>query len=102
MHKVQRDNLCEHRIQEACKNKTAHWTLDDIDLVLRQLKHNKSRDPLGFANELFKPETAGTDLKQALLKMCNHMTKQQVFPESLIHCNITSLYKKQRFKNILQ
>ena len=98
LHKVQRDYLCEQRLDEACKNKTPPWTLGDIEVVLRQLKNNKSRDPLGFANELFKPDIAGADLKQALLKMCNNIKNQQVFPESLSQCNITSLYKNKGSK----
>ena len=30
LHKVQRDNLCEQRLDEERKNKTPQWTLGDI------------------------------------------------------------------------
>ena len=66
-----------------------------MEKVLKQLKNNKSRDPLGYANEVFKPENAGCDLKLALLKMSNRIKKELVFPESLSMCNITSLYKNK-------
>ena len=84
MHQLQRERLCESRIREAQNNITPDWTSD-----------NKSRDPLGFANEVFKPENAGVDLKLALLKMSNKIKKEQVFPESLGMCNISSLYKNK-------
>ena len=47
-----------------------------------------------MANELFKPEHAGEDLKLALLKMSNEIKKQQIFPKALGLCYISSLYKK--------
>ena len=56
-----------------------------------QLKSNKSRDTLGYSNEIIKPENAGKDLKFAVLKMSNKIKKDQQFPEALRHCNITSL-----------
>ena len=42
------------------------WTMKNLDVVLKYLKRNKSRDPLGYANELFRPETAGEDLILAI------------------------------------
>ena len=91
MHEVQREELWAKRLKEAQQNKTPEWTLEDLEIVLQQLKNNKSQDPLGFANEVFKPENAGTDLKLALLKMSNNMKDQQVFPQALAMCNISSL-----------
>ena len=95
---MQREELCKDTIEEAYKQKTPDWVIDDIDLVLKQLKNNKSRDPLGFGNEMFKPENAGTDLRKALLNMCNQIKNQQVFPEALSKCNVTSLYKNKGSK----
>ena len=69
--------------------------MNDLDIVLQQLKNGKSRDPLGYANELFKPENTGTDLKYAVLRLSNEIKKQQVFPEALSLCNIISLYKNK-------
>ena len=77
---MQRESLCIKRINEAQKNVTPYWSIEHLDIVLKQLMNGKSRDPLGFANELFKPENAGTDLKQAVLKMSNGMKNHQVFP----------------------
>ena len=43
-------------------NKSDPWTEDDIRKVLKSLKNDKCRDPLGLVNEIFKPPTAGDDL----------------------------------------
>lgn len=48
--------------------------MSDLQKVLKQLKNNKSRDPLGFANELFKPTNAGLDLQVATLKLINQIS----------------------------
>ena len=52
VHQVQREDLFEKQISEAQKNVTPEWTMEDLELVLKQLKNGKSRDPLGYANEL--------------------------------------------------
>ena len=95
MHKLQRENVCDERLKKAQENITQDWTLADLELVLIQLKNNKSRDPLGWANELFKPNCAGQDLKVAVLSMMNLIKRQQTVPETIKQCNITSIYKKK-------
>ena len=69
--------------------------MSDLEKVLKQLKNNKSRDPMGLANELFKPINAGEDLKIATLKLVNQIKTTQEFPDILKQCNITSLYKNK-------
>ena len=98
LHKVQQENIWDERFKEAQKNLTPDWTMGDLEVVLQQLKNKKSRDPLGLANELFKPNNAGKDLKLALLKLSNQIKKQQIFPEALGLSNITSLYKNKGSK----
>ena len=41
--------------------------MEQLEVVLEYLKNYKSRDPLGFANEIIKEDAAGDDLKLALL-----------------------------------
>ena len=69
-----------------------------MELVLIQLKNNKSRDPLGWANELFKPNCAGKDLKVAVPIMMNLNKRQQTVPETIKLCNITSICKKKGYR----
>ena len=57
------------------------------------MKTNKSRDALGYLNELFKPNVIGSDLKLALLKLMNKIKQNQEYPKCLELCNITSIFK---------
>ena len=98
LHKEQREDLCNQRLQQAQKNKTPDWTEKELERVLKQLKTHKSKDPLDMPNELFKPENIGSDLKIAVLKLMNRMKKQQKVPSHLKYCNITSLYKNKGSK----
>ena len=98
LYQKQREKLCDERLQEASENKTPPWDMEDVNIVLKQLKPNKSRDPLGFGNELFRPNNAGNDLKLAVLKMMNQIKDQQVVPEALKYCNISSIYKQKGSK----
>ena len=77
------------------KTKTPEWTMMDLNTVMKQLKNNKLRDPLGLANELFKPLNAGEDLRTATLKLMNQIKTTQKIPDILKQCNITSLYKNK-------
>ena len=94
-----KEDLCKLRLEKAKLNKTPPWTMKQLEVVLKSLKKNKSRDPLGFANELFHSNVAGDDLKQATLKLMNRIKAEQSFPESLEICNISSIYKNKNSRN---
>ena len=95
----EKELFCYKRLKDAKNNKTEPWTMDDLEAVLNQLKKNKSRDPLGYANEIFRPEVAGTDFKVAILKLMNKIKETQVFPEALEMCNISSIWKLKQSRN---
>ena len=63
--------MCKIGLQEAQEIKTPDLTVSDLDTVFKQLKNNKSRDPLGFPNKLFKAVIAGGHLKCTILTMMN-------------------------------
>ena len=44
-----------------------NWTMKNLEDVLKKLKNNKTMDPHGMINEIFKEGTIGFDLKCALL-----------------------------------
>ena len=73
-------------------NETPPWNIQDLKNVLDKLKNNKSRDPNGLANELFKEEAAGEDFKVAILKLMNRIKNEQKYPKCLEVCNITSIW----------
>ena len=92
-------SLCKNILKLAGSNKTPDWKMKDLKRVLKNLKKQKSRDPLGLANDIFRPEVAGDDLKLAIVKMMNHIKDQQKYPECLELCNISSIWKQKKSKN---
>jgi hypothetical protein len=82
-------------LKKAAKNKTLPWTMEQLDTVLKYLKRNKSRDPFGYANDLFKEDVAGKDLKVVLLKLSNCIKAEQMYPEVLEIYDISSIYKNK-------
>ena len=61
-----KSELWEWRLDELEGTKTKMWTIDDLNKVLKGLKSNKTRDPHGLINEIFKPGVIGEDLKLAM------------------------------------
>ena len=61
--------------------------------VLKGLKKEKCRDPLNLVNEIFRPEVAGKDLLEGLLKLLNSIKASQVFPKVFCFDDISSIYK---------
>ena len=97
--KTAKEELCKIRLKRAADNKTPPWTIEQLDIVLKYLKENKSRDPFGYANDIFKNNVAGDDLKYAILKLCNRIKSEQCFPEALENCDITAIYKNRGERN---
>ena len=91
--------LCKLRLNSARKKKTPPWTIEDLDHVLKNLKRNKSRDPMGYANELFHPNVAGDDLKKAIISLMNRIKSEQQYPEVLEVCDISSIFKNKGQRN---
>ena len=87
------NKLCENRLKNTKGNKSEPWTMHDLTEALKDIDKGKSRDAIGHANEIFKEDVAGTDLKLALLLFMNRIKSEHIFPEALDVCNITSLYK---------
>ena len=97
--KEAKENVANTVLEAARLTKTDPWYMDDLDIVLKQLKKNKSRDPHGLVNELFKEETAGDDLKLAILKLMNRIKDEQIYPKCLELCNISSIWKLKGPRN---
>ena len=87
--------LCKIRVKTSQRNKTEAWTMDDLKEALKQLGNDKSRDPEGHINEIFKESVAGTDLLKATLRIMNLIKKTQKYPHILEKCNISSIHKKK-------
>ena len=90
-----KENLCKKRLEEAQRNKTPPWTMEELLQVLGHPKKDAARDPIGYANELFHPEVAGTDLKNAVLTLLNLIKQTQTYPDKMEWCNISSIWKRK-------
>ena len=75
--------------------KAPPWNHDDLDSVLRSLKNNKTKDPNGMINEIFKAGCIGSDMKDALTKLFNGVRANQFLPLFMALSNITSLFKNK-------
>ena len=81
---------------EKCKSiKTVPWTIKERNVVLKNLKDNKPRDPKGYTSKIVKEDVAGKNLKEALPKLMNIMKQEQEVPDLIQLCNITTLYKNK-------
>ena len=88
-------DLWRRRQKALISNKSPDWTLKDLNKVLKSLKNNKSRDPHGFLNDIFKPGMAGQNLKMGILHLVNGVKKNFCFPQFLQWANITTIYKSK-------
>ena len=96
---IDKEELSEHRLDLAKASKSPPWTMKELETALKALKNNKSRDPLGNANEIFKTNVAGADLKLAILLLMNHIKNKHEYPEITRLCNISAIFKKGKRKN---
>ena len=97
--KNDKENLCKLRLKMAGRNITPDWTMKQLEVVLKYLKKNKSRDPFGYANDIFHIDVAGDNLKEAILILMNRIKKEQKYPKALEDCDISSIYKNKGTRN---
>ena len=90
-----KSELWDLKLEEMVATKTGLWTIEDLDRVLMALKANKTRDPHGVINELFKPGVLGEDLKLAMLQLLNCIKQEQKLPKFMQFANITTIYKRK-------
>ena len=82
------------KLKLAESHKSKPWTLSDLDKALGDLKNNKSRDPEGFLNEIFKKNVIGTNLKHSMLLMFNKIREKRQIPKIFNFDNITTVPKR--------
>ena len=70
------------------------WKMSDLEKALSNLKKNKSRDPEGYINEIFKTDVIGADLKRSLLLMFNKIRREKLIASFMNFANVTTVPKK--------
>ena len=91
--KACKEELFELRMNLANSAKSVPWTMDDLELVLKNLKHGKSRDPNGWVNDLFLNEVAGGKLKISMLRLFNKIKLENYIPDFIRKSDIATIYK---------
>ena len=66
---LEKMELRERRFSHLRTRSTDAWTKKELSVTLKTLKNNKSRDPAGLINEIFKPPLMGRDLEDTLLQL---------------------------------
>ena len=81
------------KMKLAQKRTSPDLTMADLDIVLSNLKNNKSRDH-EENNEIFKHAIIGQDLKKSLLLMMNQLKRKKLIHKVMNFANVTTVYKK--------
>ena len=82
------------KLKLAANRPSSLWTMANLEAALNDLKINKSRDPEGLLNELFKLNVIGEDLKRSLLLMFNGLKINQMIANFMNYANVTTVPKK--------
>ena len=99
--KVLKDNLFYERLELSKLRKSASWTEENLEKVLKSLKPKKSADPAGLINEHFRPEVAVSDVNCSLLVLSNKAKDECEIPDFVQSTNISSIYKRRGSRNDL-
>ena len=87
--------LLKKRLVLTEDERTPEWSRQDVMNVMKSLKKNKARDPLGWVNELFRLENAGEDLIQSIRLLVNRVKQTQVIPTKLSLRDVTPIFKNR-------
>ena len=84
-----------HKDENIKRSKSPPWIQSELELAVKSLKNNKTPDPNGMINEIFKAGCAGSDLQEFLLILYNGMKESQFIPSFIPLENITTIYKNK-------
>ena len=97
-----KENLFNIRLKLAEQQKSEPWTINQLEVALKALKKNKSRDPNGWINELFKDGIAGSKVKLSLLHIFNKIKEENHIPEFIRLADVSTIYKGKGSKKELE
>ena len=89
-----KNKIFELKMKLAKRIESPEFTMKNLEKAISNLQNNKSRDSLGYINEIFKPATIGDDLKTSLLDMFNLLRKKKMIPKFMNFANVTTVPKK--------
>ena len=90
-----KNDLWKYRLDILRRRTTEPWKISALDRVLKSLKNNQSRDPMGMISEIFKPGVMGDGMKWSILDMMNNIKAHMFIPTNMQLANITTIYKSR-------
>ena len=72
--------------------------MEELRVILKELKNNQCRDPNSLISEIFKEGVIGNDLKVAILDMMNMILETFHIPYELLKADISSIWKRKGSK----
>ena len=96
-----KEDLFDKRLKLAEEKKSELWNMSHLEKALKYLKNKKSRDPVGWINELFKDGVAGKNLKFSLLHIVNKIKEENHIPDFVRLADVSTIYKGKGSKKEL-
>ena len=90
-----KNQLWDMRFNKCIEIKTENWNRKNLISVLKSLKNNKARDPIGMVKDIFKPRIIGEDLELSTLDLMNSIKSESHVPTFMRLANVSSIYKKK-------
>ena len=85
------EELFNLRLKLAKEERSPDWTMNDLNMALRNLKSGKCRDQVGLVREIFQKDIIGDDLKKSMLMMYNKIKKTGIIPTFMRCVNISAV-----------
>ena len=90
-----KEKLWSCRLENLKTKETEPWKHYELEKALKNLKNNKTADPHGLINELFKNSCAGSNLFDSLLLLFNGIKENFFIPKFFLLQNITTVFKNK-------
>ena len=92
--KMRKTKIFKLKMKLAGLRRSPDWKMSDLELALKDLNNDKSRDHEGYINEIFKNNVIGENLKKSLLLMMNKLKQKKLIAKVMNFANITTVPKR--------
>ena len=89
-----KDSIFQLTIEKAKSILSNDWTMQDLEIVLKEIKKGKSRDSEGISRDIFHTSIIGNNLKLSLLIMFNKLKQEGKIPVFMKKAIISPIPKK--------
>ena len=91
--KMIKEEAFEVKLNQAKLNKSLDWNMTDLDIILKNINQNKSRDPEGLNRSIFHENCIGSNLKKSFLVMANKLKQIGFIPKFIKQATISPIPK---------